>query len=117
MFVETSSGGIRRSLGPSGARSSTSPRPISSAFDQVPLDRRVGFLTDWHRSANLPRWRWRKLAPDNQARNQMPTLRMWTSGPDPGFVKAYGHIGYVASLKAIVHFYNMRDVIVANGSF
>jgi cytochrome c peroxidase len=27
------------------------------------------------------------------------------------FVKAYGHNGYFKSLKAIVHFYNTRDVL------
>jgi len=36
--------------------------------------------------------RWLKLAPDNQARIQVPTLRnVGTSGPYPAFVKAYGH--------------------------
>jgi len=30
---------------------------------------------------------------------------------DPAFVKAYGHNGYFTSLKAIVHFYNTRDVL------
>ena len=29
----------------------------------------------------------------------------------PDFVKAYGHNGYFKSLKAIVHFYNTRDVL------
>jgi cytochrome c peroxidase len=31
--------------------------------------------------------------------------------PYPAFVKAYGHNGYFKSLKAIVHFYNTRDVL------
>ena len=31
--------------------------------------------------------------------------------PYPSFVKAYGHNGYFKSLKAIVHFYNTRDVL------
>ena len=29
----------------------------------------------------------------------------------PGLLKAYAHNGYFASLKAIVHFYNTRDVL------
>jgi cytochrome c peroxidase len=55
--------------------------------------------------------RWRKLAPDNQARIQVPTLRNVDKRPYPAFVKAYGHNGYFTSLKAIVHFYNTRDVL------
>ena len=55
--------------------------------------------------------RWRKLAPDNQARIQVPTLRNVDKRPDPDFIKAYGHNGYFTSLKAIVHFYNTRDVL------
>ena len=31
--------------------------------------------------------------------------------PYPTFVKAYGHNGFVKSLKSIVHFYNTRDVL------
>jgi cytochrome c peroxidase len=55
--------------------------------------------------------RWRKLAPDNQARMQVPTLRNVDKRPYPAFVKAYGHNGYFTSLKEIVHFYNTRDVL------
>jgi cytochrome c peroxidase len=55
--------------------------------------------------------RWLKLAPDNQARMQVPTLRNVDKRPYPGFVKAYGHNGYFTSLKAITHFYNTRDVL------
>src|SRR6202166_604418 len=54
--------------------------------------------------------RWLKLAPDNQARMQVPTLRNVDKRPSPAFVKAYGHNGYFTSLKQIVHFYNTRDV-------
>ena len=50
-------------------------------------------------------------APDNQARIQVPTLRNVDKRPYPAFVKAYGHNGYFTSLKAIVHFYNTRDVL------
>jgi cytochrome c peroxidase len=55
--------------------------------------------------------RWLKLAPDNQARMQVPTLRNVDRRPYPAFVKAYGHNGYFTSLKEIVHFYNTRDVL------
>jgi cytochrome c peroxidase len=55
--------------------------------------------------------RWLKLAPDNQARIQVPTLRNVDKRPYPAFVKAYGHNGYFTSLKEIVHFYNTRDVL------
>jgi cytochrome c peroxidase len=55
--------------------------------------------------------RWVKLAPDNQARIRVPTLRNVDKRPYPNFVKAYGHNGYFTSLKAIVHFYNTRDVL------
>jgi len=55
--------------------------------------------------------RWAPLAPANQARMQVPTLRNVDKRPNPDFVKAYGHNGYFTSLKAIVHFYNTRDVL------
>ncbi len=55
--------------------------------------------------------RWAKLAPQNQARIRVPTLRNVDKRPYPGFVKAYGHNGYFKSLKAIVHFYNTRDTL------
>jgi cytochrome c peroxidase len=55
--------------------------------------------------------RWLKLAPDNQARIQVPTLRNVDKRPYPAFVKAYAHNGYFTSLKAIVHFYSTRDVL------
>jgi cytochrome c peroxidase len=54
---------------------------------------------------------WLKLAPGNQGRFQVPTLRNVDKRADPGFVKAYGHNAYFTSLKAIVHFYNTRDVL------
>jgi cytochrome c peroxidase len=41
----------------------------------------------------------------------VPTLRNVDKRPYPEFVKAYGHNGYFKSLKAIVHFYNTRDVL------
>ena len=54
---------------------------------------------------------WVPLAPANQGRFQVPTLRNVDKRPYPGFVKAYGHNGYFTSLKSIVHFYNTRDVL------
>ena len=39
---------------------------------------------------------------------RVPTLR--NVGPERGFPKAYMHNGYFKSLKAVVHFYNTRDV-------
>src|SRR5262245_53228471 len=55
--------------------------------------------------------RWLPLAPDNQGRFRVPTLRNVDKRPYPTFVKAYGHNGYFKSLKAVVHFYNTRDVL------
>jgi cytochrome c peroxidase len=55
--------------------------------------------------------RWAPLAPANQGRFQVPTLRNVDKRPYPTFVKAYGHNGYFKSIKAIVHFYNTRDVL------
>ena len=54
---------------------------------------------------------WIELAQENQARFRVPTLRNVDKRPYPGFVKAYGHNGYFKSLKAVVHFYNTRDVL------
>jgi cytochrome c peroxidase len=55
--------------------------------------------------------RWAPLAPGNQGRMQVPTLRNVDKRPNPDFVKAYGHNGYFTSLKTIVHFYNTRDAL------
>jgi cytochrome c peroxidase len=60
--------------------------------------------------------RWVALAPENQARFQVPTLRNVDKRPYPTFVKAYTHNGYFKSLKSIVHFYNTRDVLPRCGS-
>jgi cytochrome c peroxidase len=84
--------------------------PQGSSF----VDGGVGtFLTNGHQLSNPSAvdQRWRKLAPDNQARIQVPTLRNVDKRPYPTFVKAYGHNGYFTSLKSIVHFYNTRDVL------
>ena len=55
--------------------------------------------------------RWLGLAPGNNGKIQVPTLRNVGNRPYPAFVKAYGHNGYFTSLKEIVHFYNTRDVL------
>jgi cytochrome c peroxidase len=72
-----------------------------------------GFLTKEHLLSQPSEVdaRWLKLTPDNQARVRVPTLRNVDKRPSPDFVKAYGHNGYFTSLKAIVHFYNTRDVL------
>ena len=54
---------------------------------------------------------WLPLAPDFEARFQVPTLRNVDKRASPDFVKAYTHNGYFKSLKSIVHFYNTRDVL------
>jgi cytochrome c peroxidase len=78
------------------------------------VDRGVGaFLTKGHilSQPSAVDGRWLKLAPDNEARIQVPTLRNVDKRPYAAFVKAYGHNGYFTSLKEIVHFYNTRDVL------
>jgi cytochrome c peroxidase len=72
-----------------------------------------GFLSHGHvlSQPSAVDQRWRKLAPDNEARTRVPTLRNVDKRPYAAFVKAYGHNGYFRSLKAIVHFYNTRDAL------
>ena len=84
--------------------------PAGSSF----VDGGVGcFLTNAHLLSHPSAvdHRWLKLAPGNQARIQVPTLRNVDKRPYPAFVKAYMHNGYFTSLKAIVHFYNTRDIL------
>ncbi len=84
--------------------------PLGSSF----VDGGVGtFLSNGHllSQPSAVDARWLKLAPDNQARIQVPTLRNVDKRPYPAFVKGYGHNGYFTSLKQIVHFYNTRDVL------
>jgi cytochrome c peroxidase len=78
------------------------------------VDHGVGnFLTQGHLlsqpSAVDPRWA--KQASGNQGRMQVPTLRNVDKRPYRAFVKAYMHNAYFTSLKAVVHFYNTRDVL------
>ena len=54
---------------------------------------------------------WRAYANAFDGKFQTTTLRNVDKRPYPDFVKAYGHNGYFTSLKAIVHFYNTRDVL------
>src|SRR5207253_8352845 len=79
--------------------------PAGSSF----VDGGVGsFLTKGHllSQPSAVDSRWATLAPGNQARFQVPTLRNVDKRPFPGFVKAYGHNVCVPSLKAIVQFDN-----------
>jgi cytochrome c peroxidase len=55
--------------------------------------------------------KYRALAAGNHGKHRVPPLRNVDKRPSAGFVKAYGHNGYFKSLKAIVHFYNTRDVL------
>jgi len=83
------------------------------------IDGGVGsFLVKGHplSEPSVPDARWLPLAPKNNGRVQVPTLRNVDKRPYPDFVKAYGHNGYFKSLKAIVHFYNTRDVLPRCGS-
>jgi len=51
------------------------------------------------------------FAEDNDGKFKVPTLRNVDLRPQTGDVKAFGHNGYFRSLRAIVHFYNTRDVL------
>jgi cytochrome c peroxidase len=78
------------------------------------VDGGVGsFLVKGHplSEPSVPDARWIPLAPNNNGRFQVPTLRNVGKRPNPDFVKAYGHNGYFKSLKEITHFYNTRDVL------
>ena len=66
-----------------------------------------GFL----KGPNNPNSAWTKLAPQYEAKMKVPTVRNVDMRPNPAFVKAYMHNGYFKSLKAVVHFYNTRDVL------
>jgi cytochrome c peroxidase len=61
-------------------------------------------------SAKPPRFRFAmaQVAPDNQARFRVPTLRNMDRRPSPTFVKAYGHNGYFTSPE--VHRAFLQDV-------
>lgn len=63
-----------------------------------------GFLANHENPA------WSAMASENMGKHKVPTLRNIDKKPGNGDLKAYGHNGYFTSLKAIVHFYNTRDV-------
>jgi len=78
------------------------------------IDRGVGsFLRTLQSDSGQlnPDSEWIKLAPEFDAKFQVPTLRNVDMRPTPSFVKAYMHNGYFKSLKEVVHFYNTRDVL------
>jgi cytochrome c peroxidase len=50
------------------------------------------------------------LSGTNTGKHKAPTLRNVDVRPDPSFVKGYMHNGALKSLKAVVHFYNARDL-------
>ncbi len=54
---------------------------------------------------------WSRYAPQYMGTFQVATARNVDMRPDPGFVKAYMHNGYLKSLKEVVHFYNTRDTL------
>ena len=70
------------------------------------IDKGVG---DFLRSPNNPNANWTRLADQFDGKVQVPTLRNVDMRPNPDFVKAYMHNGYLKSLKEVVHFYNTRD--------
>jgi cytochrome c peroxidase len=66
-------------------------------------------------AGDLPNSEWAQYAKNFDGKMQVPTLRNVDMRPDPGFIKAYMHNGYLKSLKEVVHFYNTRDVYKAKG--
>ena len=56
------------------------------------------------------------LAPLNDGKQKVPTLRNVDLRPGRGFAKAYMHNGVFKSLKEVVHFYNARDAMIAAGT-
>ena len=55
-------------------------------------------------------------ASENMGKFKVPTLRNVDTRPGKGFTKAYMHNGVFKSLKEVVHFYNTRDAMIADGS-
>ena len=80
------------------------PNPQGAAF----VDKGAG---DFLRSPETANETWKELAPKFDGRMRVMTLRNVDKRPRPDFVKAYMHNGYFKSLKAVVHFYNTRDVL------
>jgi cytochrome c peroxidase len=67
-------------------------------------------------SGSLPTSDWAQYAPKFDGKMQVSTLRNVDMRPNPAFVKAYMHNGYLKSLKEVVHFYNTRDVYKAGAT-
>jgi cytochrome c peroxidase len=81
--------------------------PAGSSF----VDGGVGnFLTKGHllSQPSAVRFAMAQVAPDNQARFRVPTLRNVDRRPSPTFVKAYGHNGYFTNPE--VHRAFLQDV-------
>jgi cytochrome c peroxidase len=53
---------------------------------------------------------WSGMAADNEGKQKVPTLRNVAKAHGNNTPKSYTHNGYFKSLKAVVHFYNTRDV-------
>jgi cytochrome c peroxidase len=84
------------------------PNPAGAGF----VDLGVGlFLRGL--SGTPPNSDWAQYAPSFDGKMQVSTLRNVDMRPNPSFVKAYMHNGYLKSLKEVVHFYNTRDVYKA----
>jgi cytochrome c peroxidase len=54
---------------------------------------------------------WDARGPSFAGKYKTPTLRNVDQRPQPDFVKAYMHNGYLKSLREVVHFYNTRDLL------
>jgi cytochrome c peroxidase len=81
------------------------------------------FLRSGFGAAPNPNSSWTPLAPQNDGRQQVSTVRNVamtppqcpsTEAPGPYFQKEFFHNGYIKSLKQLVHFYNTRDVYPFN---
>jgi cytochrome c peroxidase len=57
---------------------------------------------------------WWPLAPENDGKFKVPTVRNVDQRPGVGFPKAYMHNGALKTLEEVVHFYNTRDVAEEN---
>jgi len=60
-----------------------------------------------------PDSQWSSQAKSFVGKYKTPTLRNVDKRPQPDFVKAYMHNGYLKSLEEVVHFYNTRDALPA----
>jgi cytochrome c peroxidase len=53
---------------------------------------------------------WEALAPENDGKHKVPSVRNVDKRFGPGFPKAFMHNGVFKTLAEVVHFYNTRDV-------